>query len=596
MKKITTTIVEKILSFPTRSENLVAIQYKKNSEWIKLNWKQYYDQIEELSLGLQSLKTKNKLRVAIWSNTRYEWSLLDCATLCAGATVVPVYQNSTPDEISHIIHHSEANVLFVETSVQLKAFEKARLQDSKLMQIEHVFLIEKTGNSAALEDLIKIGQQEKIKNPKQFVQNAQKVQMDDNATIIYTSGTTGLPKGVLLTHRQIVSEVGEAFPFCGANEHDVSLSFLPYAHVLGRIEHWGSIWIGFNLAFAESIESLRKNLKEVRPTIMVAVPRIFEKIYTSLISQMENQPIKAKLFRWALSAGQKISQSKLTKSQVTWMNLGEYLLADKLVLNKVKDAFGGRLRFCISGGAPIQSDIARFFHSCGVLILEGYGLTETTAAVCVNTPFQYRFGSVGKPIGDVQIKIAADGEVLIKSDKVMKEYYKNPEATAESIKDGWFYTGDIGELLPSGDLRLTDRKKDLIKTAGGKYIAPQKLEGLLKMNSIISQVLIHGDQKKFVVALLTLEKTVIEKIAAEKNWLYNSWNDLISKSEIESLVRKAVAETNAQLASFETIKKFKILDEEFTVENGALTPSLKVKRKFLDKKYSSQIESLYSEH
>jgi long-chain acyl-CoA synthetase len=590
--KTTTTLIDHILQFPHRPTSSTAVKYKKNSDWVELNWTQYFSQIEALSLALQSLTQNQKTHVAIWSNTRFEWSLVDCATLAAGWTVIPVYQNSTPDEVLHILNHSEAEILILENQQQLSVFDKVR---SQIPKVKHVFVIDKIGTHPSLEDLVVAGNAEKKNHANKFAEVAKKVRLDDPATIIYTSGTTGLPKGVLLTHRQIASEIGEAFPYCGANSKDVALSFLPYAHVMGRIEHWGSLWIGYTLVFAESIESLRKNLKEIQPTIMVAVPRIFEKIYSSLISQMENQPLKAKLFRWALSAGQKVSHSQLTKSQVSWLELGQYLLADKLVLKKVKQAFGGRLRFCISGGAPIQSEIARFFHSCGVLILEGYGLTETTAAICVNTPFQYRFGSVGKPIGDVELKLAYDGEILVKSDKVMKEYYKNPEATLESLKDGWFHTGDIGEILPSGDLRITDRKKDLIKTAGGKYIAPQKLEGLLKMNSIISQVLIHGDQKKFVVALLTLDQLILEKIAQEKKWSYNHWQDLVSQVEVESLVRRAVADANAQLASFEMIKKFKILHEEFTVENGSLTPSMKIKRKYLDTKFKLIIESLYND-
>ncbi|HWU44547.1 MAG TPA: AMP-dependent synthetase/ligase, partial [Bdellovibrio sp.] len=407
------------------------------------------------------------------------------------------------------------------------------------------------------------------------------------------SGTTGRPKGVVLTHLQAISEVSEAFPFAGANDKDISLSFLPYAHILGRIEHWGHLFIGYTMAYAESLEKVRGNLTDIRPTIMVSVPRIFEKIYAAIWAQIQTQPLKLKLFNWAFTIGKEVGEYKMNGQSLPLDLLLKYQLAHKLVLSKISDAFGGRLRFAISGGAPISKDIALFFHSAGILILEGYGLTETTAAITVNTPFNYRFGSVGRPIGEVKIKIAEDGEILIKSDKVMKEYYKNPQATKEVFTDGWFHTGDIGEILPGGDLKITDRKKDLIKTAGGKYVAPQRLEGLLKMCPYITNVLIHGDQKKYIVALLTVDRPGLEKFAKEKGVAYKDWNELVKGSFVNEIIRKAVADANSQLASYESIKKYLILPNEFTVEDGELTPSLKVKRKVLDVKFRDQIESLY---
>jgi long-chain acyl-CoA synthetase len=347
------------------------------------------------------------------------------------------------------------------------------------------------------------------------------------------------------------------------------------------------------LAFAESIEKIRNNLVEIQPTFMISVPRIFEKIYSAVWAQIQTQPLRLKLFEWALSVGKKVGEYKMS-GQVLPLDLFlKYELAQKLVLHKITDAFGGRLRFAISGGAAISKDIALFFHSAGVLILEGYGLTESTAAITVNTPFNYRFGSVGRPIGEAKIKIAEDGEILILSNKIMKEYYKNPEANLEAFTDGWYHTGDIGEVLPSGDIKITDRKKDLIKTAGGKYVAPQRVEGLLMLNPYISHALIHGDQKKYIIALLTLDRPSVQKLAKEKNISFSSWEDLIKTAFVSEIGRKAVADANADLASFESIKKFLILPDEFTVETGELTPSLKVKRKALDNKFKPQIESLY---
>jgi long-chain acyl-CoA synthetase len=362
---------------------------------------------------------------------------------------------------------------------------------------------------------------------------------------------------------------------------------------MGRVEHWGHVYIGWTMAYAESIEKIRYNLPEIQPTVMVAVPRIFEKVYSAILAQVETQALRKKIFDWAMEIGRQISYKKVTHQLIPLKLLLQYEAAKKLVLNKVSEAFGGKLRFAISGGAPISKDLAQFFHAAGILILEGYGLTETTAAIAINTPYNYRFGSVGRPVGEAKIKIAEDGEILVKSHKVMKEYLKDPKNTAEVLKDGWFHTGDIGEVLPSGDIRITDRKKDLIKTAGGKYVAPQKLEALLLNNPLISHALIHGDQKKYIVALVTLDRLYLEKWAQEKDWTYNKWTDLAEHPDVIEAVRETVNKANSQLASFESIKKFKILPQEFTVEGGELTPSLKVKRKLLDKRFHEVIESLY---
>ncbi|MCB0386331.1 MAG: AMP-binding protein, partial [Bdellovibrionales bacterium] len=289
------------------------------------------------------------------------------------------------------------------------------------------------------------------------------------------------------------------------DHRDSSLTFLPYAHILGRVEGWGALYAGFTLSFAEDLEKLRKNLQEIRPTILIGVPRVFEKIYNGIRTQVEAHPLRHRLFNWAVSTGKRVSSSRLHREPLASLDLAQFVAAKKLIFGPLKDKLGGRLRFALSGGAPLSREIAEFFHAADILLLEGYGLTETTAAVTVNTPFAYCFGSVGRPFGDVEIKIAEDGEVLVKSQKVMTEYYNNPEATKAAFTDeGFFCTGDIGELNAEGFLRITDRKKDLIKTAGGKYVAPQKLENLLKLNKYISQVLIHGDRRKYIVALVTL--------------------------------------------------------------------------------------------
>jgi long-chain acyl-CoA synthetase len=309
---------------------------------------------------------------------------------------------------------------------------------------------------------------------------------------------------------------------------------------------------------------------------------------------VDASPVKKKLFIWAIGVGKKITALKLTHQTIPLELLATYELAHKLVLNNISSAFGRRLRFAVSGGAPLAQDISTFFHAAGILILEGYGLTETTAAITVNTPFNYKFGSVGRPIGDVELKIAEDGEILVRSHKVMKEYYKNPQSTAEVFTDGWFHTGDIGIILQGGDLKITGRKKDLIKTAGGKYVAPQKLEGLLKLHPLITQALICGDQKKYIVALVTLDAIYLQSLAKTRHDGATDWTELVGRPWVQDIVRDHIAEANADLASYESIKRFLILPVEFTVESGELTPSLKLKRKLLTQKYQKEIDSLYN--
>lgn len=587
------TLTDYVLAMPSRSQNKMALQFKKNKKWHHFNWNQYYEHIEKLGSALISLGVQPGDRIAIMANTSMYWAVTDMAILSIQGITVPIYPNNTPEETEYILNDSEAKIIFVENSNFLKLWSSLK---KKCHSVKAIYIFETKKEEVEyknFEDLLHMGEVYHRDHPTQFSELCSSVKLENTATIVYTSGTTGLPKGVVLTHEQIMSELTDMFLTVGVGPEDMTLSFLPYAHIFGRIEHWGAVFCGFTLSFAESIEKIKANLAEIKPTIMLAVPRIFEKIYASIWTQMEANHAKLKLFKWALGVGKKVGQYKMRREQVPLLLFAEYQLAHKLVLGKIYEAVGGRLRFAVSGGAPLSPDIAEFFHSVGILILEGYGLTETTAAIAVNTPYDYVLGTVGKPHGNTQIKIADDGEILVKSPKVMKEYYKKPKETSEVLHSGWFATGDIGEFLASGHLKITDRKKDLIKTSGGKYVAPQKLENLLKMHPAIGNVLIHGDQKKYIVALISLDKSYIEKYAADNRIAFTNLEDLSKNPEIHNLVHKAMTQANAELASFESIKKFAILPDEFTVENGSLTPSLKVKRKILDKRYHDVIESLY---
>lgn len=575
--RMPSTIIESLLSTSSRPPQAVAIRFKRHRNWLDLSWRDYYDSCEAAGLALLELGVQAGDRVAVLSNTRFEWAALDFGIMGIGAVTVPIYQSSKAEEVEWVLKHCEAKVLVMEDRVQLKKWEAIA---KRCKSVEHVVCIDckpdDLNGAIGWDNFLERGSRH-AGGRKAFSKAAEKVRPDTMATIAYTSGTTGEPKGAVLNHEQLLSEVEDivkAFPISAA---DSTLCFLPFAHVLGRTELWLHMYLGFTLNFAESLDRLRSNLAETKPTVMLGVPRVFEKIYAGLLTQIEGHAWRKYLFNY------------LNKQNSWW----GHTAADVLLYRKLRDGLGGRLRFVVSGGAPLEAQLAAFFNKAGLLLLEGYGLTETTAAICANTPDSYEFGTVGKPLADVEIKLAEDGEILVKSKKVMKRYYKDEAATAQSFKDGYFCTGDVGVWTSGGYLRITDRKKDLIKTAGGKYVAPQKLEGLLKMNPLISNVLIHGDRKKYIVALVTLNEGYVTALAREKNWSHRDFKSLVQKNEIKDLVRRQVAQVNAQLSSFETIKNFAILPEDFTIEKGELTPSLKVRRKVVDEKFKQVIEELY---
>lgn len=591
---MTQTICSHLLTTKTRNFGQEALSYKKNGNWIKVSWSEYYSNIEKISAGLSELGLKSGERVALISNTRPEWCFFDLAIMGGGGITVPIYQSSMAEEMHFILNDSESIILICEN---LAMVHKWNSISAKCPAVKKVVVIDPEGvkdaNVITMEKLMEIGQKKLSSQPDCFKNSCNAVKISDMATICYTSGTTGMPKGVVLSHEQIMSEVVDVFKVIEITPADKSITFLPFAHILARVEHLAHCYLGFSMGYAESVDKVRDNLAEVRPTFMIAVPRIFEKIYNGMISQAEASPVKKKIFHWAIGVGKIVSQSKIENKSLPYTTTLQYQLAKKLVFDKLAARLGGRVRFALSGGAPLSAEIGKFFHAANLLVLEGYGLTETTAAVFVNTPYKYKFGTVGLPIGDTEVKIAADGEILIRSKKVMKGYYKNDQATKDVLSaDGWFATGDIGELSPDNFLKITDRKKDLIKTAGGKYVAPQKLENLLKLNRYIANVLIHGDKKKYIVALVTLNFDEVLKFA-EANGLPKDRDALAKDAKVKQLIREGITEVNSQLAGFESIKNFDIIPGEFTVDSGEITPSLKVKRKFCDQKFAAQIANLY---
>ena len=558
----------------------LAVEYKKNGDWHKLNWSEYLSKVIYLADFLEKKGLQLNQHVGLMSATRWEWAALDLAILGSRCVCVPMYPNLSDDDLLFTINHSDVSILVIETESHRKQIERIESKLEKKVMILH------------LEDF-DLTTEIDTSTKKAFLKKCAQINPTDLATIVYTSGTTGQPKGAVLLHSAIVSEITESFALFGVKPAQKALTFLPFAHVLGRIEHWGSLFNGHTLAYAESIEKIKLNLTEVKPDFMIAVPRIFEKVYSGIMSQVETQPVKNKLFTKALAVAKEVQVYRRTKQAIPWPLLLQFEALSRIVFSPIQKAFGGKLIFAISGGAPLSPQLADFFASCGIKILEGYGLTETCAAITVNNLSNNQPGTVGFPIGEVQIKFAPDQEILVKSKKCLVQYYKNPEATKESIQNGYFATGDIGHFTEGGFLKITDRKKDLIKTAGGKYVAPQKLEGMMKQEPLISQILIHGDQKKYISALISIEEPQIKSWADSQQISYSDVLELYQNPALRVRIQKQIQNVNSQLASYESIKKFEIVADSWTVENGCLTPSLKVKRKIVEQKYAQLIMEIY---
>jgi long-chain acyl-CoA synthetase len=619
---ITQTFLERVKATPSS----IGFQYKPThpelgpvNTWRTVSFRDFYEECRIVSFGLMSLGVERGDKVAILSGTRYEWSLCDMAVLGAGAVTVPIYPSNTDEEVAYIVEHSESKVLILEDARQLEKVLALRARaggDSRLRQLTRLVAIEPSAMAVAgasparspahtkdvltLQALKELGRREEGREPMRFEDNLRKARPEDLFTICYTSGTTGVPKGAMLTHDSLMSVLEDALAVLSEfvkPEAEVILSFLPFSHILGKVESLAIHTFGWRQAYAESMDKLMTNMAEVRPTVLFAVPRVFEKAFGRLQSVVdEGGLVKRALFNRAVSVGRRFYEAEWAKATAPLRVTAEYLLAQSTVLKKVKERFGGRLRFCISGGAPLPREIGEFFQIVGLRVLEGYGLTETCGPIAINTPDQLRFGSVGKPLPDVSVRIAPDGEILVQSRKVFAGYYKMPAETQEAFDAGWFRTGDIGHLDDEGFLRITDRKKDIIVTSAGKNVAPQKIENLAKTQPFISQFVVHGDRRHFLTALVTLDREQLIRYASENQILFSEYGELVKQPKILALVQRIIEEVNKQLASYETIKRFVILPTEFSIESGELTPSLKVRRSFINRKYREQLDSMYAEN
>ena len=591
------TVPEMFLDRVAKTPDREAFQFPTASGWGRYTWREVGQKVRSIAGGLRSLGLQNEQRGGIICSTRVEWILVDIGIMSAGGATTTIYPSNTPEECAYILKDSSTQFLFAENDEQAAKIAKVKAEVGELKKI---IVIEGKGGldgwAITLDELMTAGDAWNTANPGQYEENAQSLRGDSLATLIYTSGTTGQPKGVELTHDCWVYE-GTGIEELGLLKiEDVQYLWLPLAHSFGKVLEAAQLKIGFSTAVDGRIDKLVDNLAVVKPTFVAAVPRIFEKVYNKVVAgAKDGGGAKYGIFKWAVEVGKEASKLKQQGKQPGGLLAIKYAIATKLVFSKLQNRFGGRLKYFVSGSAPLSRELAEFFHAADILILEGYGLTESSAASFVNRPDKYRFGTVGLPVPGTQVKLAEDGEILIKGRGIMRGYHHLPGPTAEALDaDGWLHTGDIGKVLPEGFLQITDRKKDLIKTSGGKYVAPQELEGKMKvLCPYVSQLVVHGDNRNFCVALVTVEEEAIKKWARESGLGELSYGDIAAHPKTRELLKGFFQQLNANLASYESIKDFAILPADLTQEAGELTPSLKLKRKFVEKKYSHLLEKFY---
>ncbi|MBW9211266.1 long-chain fatty acid--CoA ligase [Mumia sp. zg.B53] len=578
---------------PTRE----AYRYPVGENWRSLTWGETGDVVSRIAAGLVSLGIKPEERVAIASGTRYEWILADLAIMAAGAATTTVYPTTVTDDVAYILADSGSRIVFAEDAVQL-----AKLQDkrSELPDVIKVVLFDGDHDSdwvITLSDLEQLGDKLLAEQPSVVEERVAAISPDQLATLIYTSGTTGRPKGVRLTHDSWTYE-GAAVAAGGyITIDDLQYLWLPMAHSFGKVLLSTQLQIGFPTAVDGAIPKIVDNLAVVKPTFMGAAPRIFEKAYGRIVGMMEEEGgAKLKLFRWATKVAAQVKALEREGKKVPAGLAFQHRLADKIVLSKVRDRFGGRVRFFISGASALSQEVAEWFEAAGILILEGYGLTESAAGSFVNHPDQYKLGTVGLPMPGTEVKIAEDGEILIKGPGVMQGYHNLETESASTVTDdGWLATGDIGQIDEDGFLRITDRKKDLFKTSGGKYVAPSHVEGVFKgVCPLASQMVVHGNNRNFVSALITIDPDAATLFAENHGLAGKSYAEIVTSPQMHKAIEGYVEELNSKLNRWETIKKWQILDRDLSVEEGEMTPSLKLKRKFVEDKYRPILDEFYA--
>jgi long-chain acyl-CoA synthetase len=567
-----------------------AVMFKdEDGNWVTRTFSEVLDTVRNLSLGLMALGVEKGDKVSILANTRPEWSYFDFAALTAGAVVAPIYQTNSPEECRYVLADSDAKVVVVEDEEQM---EKIRAVRADCPQLEQV--IRMTGSSddaISMQDLAARGSE---LDEADWEQRWRSVTPDDVCTFIYTSGTTGPPKGCVISHGNYRAMLNMINAVHVIDDEELTYLFLPLAHSFAVLVQFGSFDLGATLAYWERDPmKIAANLVEVRPTYFPSVPRIFEKIYTAATARTEAAGALTKtMFNWAIKVGHQVRELERQGREPGPLLRWQYMLADRQVLSKIRGLFGGRLRLAVSGAAPINPEILRFFEAAGVLVLEGWGMTETSTAATISTPDDYKIGTIGKPFPGCEVKIADDGEILVRGPNVFQGYYKNPEATKEALADGWLHTGDIGEIDPDGYIKITGRKKDIIITAGGKNITSAKLEAEIKQHPLVSQCVVIGDRRPYLVALVTLDPEEAARYA-KQHGLPEDPEALASNKQVKADIDAHVEQINQKFARVEQVKKIRILPHDLSQAGGELTPTMKVKRAAVASKYENEIDELY---
>jgi long-chain acyl-CoA synthetase len=568
-----------------------AMLYRESGKWLPTSSSDLRRNISGTARALGEWGIHKGDRVAILSENRPEWSTADFAILLLGGVTVPVYSTLTPDQTVYTLRDSEATVVFVSTEHQLRKVQTilSGTQVKKIVVMDHVQIpSELSATCVRMDQITTQGPRALDPQTESF---ARSIQPDDLATIIYTSGTTGTSKGAMLTHGNMASNI--ACSLLGFDMHTglVSISFLPLSHVTARHVDFSMLYHGVTLAYCPFMENLPDTLLEVRPTICVSVPRVYEKIYAKTETSARGFP-KRPIYRWALSVGRANRPAILAGQTPTTLS---WKLANKLVFSKIREGLGGRVKTFISGGAPLGRELAEWFATVGIRIHEGYGLTETSPVIAVNSPVNHRIGTVGKILPNLEVRIAEDGEILVRGPSIFKGYWNRPEETQNAFQDGWFKTGDIGHIDNDGYLSVTDRKKELIKTSGGKFIAPQPIENSLKLNPLIGTAVILGDKRKFAFVMVSPNFPLLEDWARARGVTFSTRAELVANPKVQALYDGIVEERNQNLARFEKLKRVLLVPDEFTADNGALTPTLKVRRRVIEERYRRQIDELYAQ-
>ena len=577
--------------------NAEAFRYPDNGGWASVTWQQLSDRVDLIAAGLIALGIQPQDRVALASGTRYEWAVADFGILAAGAATTTVYPTTNAPDVAFIVANSGSRIVIAEDSKQVDKLIEHR---AELPAVEKVVVIDGPGDGnwvITLDDLEQLGKQLLADSPSAVDDRIDAIRGDQLATLIYTSGTTGKPKGVRLMHNSWTYTAAALDSLGVLSERDLNYLWLPLAHAFGKVMLALPLAIGFPTVIDGRVDKIVENLAVIRPTIMGAVPHIFEKVHGRIGDMVEKQGgVKKKLFDWAIGIGTQVSRARQSGERVSPLLAAQYQIADRLVLSTIRERFGGRVRFFISGSAALDREIAQWFDAVGVVVLEGYGLTETSAASSLNRPSAYRFGTVGWTFPQTEVKIAEDGEILLRGPGIMNGYHDLPEQTAEAIEsDGWFHTGDIGELDAEGFLRITDRKKDMFKTSQGKYVAPSAISAQFKgICPYASEIIVYGEGRPYCVALVSLDADAIKEWADGHGLAGKSFTEVARDEKTREMVGGYVEELNKHLNRWEQVKRFDIIDRELTVEAGDLTPSLKLKRKVVVDNFHDKIDGLYA--